>query len=174
MEDDIRQDVLEKILDAEKRDLMKLDLNNNQITTIPNAICNLINLQYLYLSSNQITTIPDAICNLTCLQTLSLANNQITTIPDAIGNLTNLNTLYLSYNQITTIPDAIGNLTNLQELYLSNNPVYAQHRGKSVQQIIQYYKNAAHREYCLIYLSLAMECSYPAIMAVRNYWISPE
>ena len=128
MEDDIQQDVLEKILDAKKRDLWDLDLRSTQITTIP----------------------------------------------DEIGILTNLQVLDLYYNQITTIPDAIGNLTNLQYLNLSNNPIHAQHQHKSTRQIIQYYKNAAHREYCLIYLSLAMECSYPVVAAVRDYWASPE
>ena len=37
--------------------LQKLDLSNNQITTIPLEISALINLQALYLENNQITTL---------------------------------------------------------------------------------------------------------------------
>jgi len=72
----------------------------------------------------------------------------------------------------TKLPNAIGNLTNLRYLDLHSNPVYVQHQNKSARQIIQYYKNAAHREYCLIYLSLAMKCSYPIVAAVCDYMVS--
>jgi len=47
----------------------------------------------LEISDNQIFIIPDAIAALANLTNLVLDDNQITTIPDAIGNLTNLTKL---------------------------------------------------------------------------------
>ena len=71
-------------------DITELHLNNNQITTIPDSISSLVNLQILYLYNNQITTISDSICLLVNLQILFLNNNQITSIPESISLLVNL------------------------------------------------------------------------------------
>jgi Leucine-rich repeat (LRR) protein len=102
--------------------LEKLILDNNQLTTLPNSIGNLTNLETLFLDNNQLTTtLPDSIENLTNLEDLYLDNNQLTILPDSIGNLTNLETLDLKHNQLTILPDSIGNLTNLEFLYLNHN-----------------------------------------------------
>lgn len=37
-------------------------------------------------------------------------------------------------------------------------------------RLFEYYKNAAIRKYCLVYLALAMRCSYPIIAAVNANW----
>jgi len=85
----------------------------------------------LNLGGNQLTTLPDSIGNLTNLNTLNLGGNkylggnQLTTLPKSIGNLNNLNELYLENNQLTTLPDSIENLTNLTHLYLNDNPISA-------------------------------------------------
>ncbi|KAK2632264.1 hypothetical protein EUGRSUZ_L01793, partial [Eucalyptus grandis] len=53
--------------------LMVLDLsNNNNITSFPEVICNLISLQYLNLSRTRIRELPKEISNLTRLQWLRL------------------------------------------------------------------------------------------------------
>ena len=101
--------------------LENLQLDRNQLTSLPNWIGNLTNLEWLYLNYNKLTSIPDSIENLTNLKELDLRYNQLTTLPDSIGNLTNLKRLYLPGNQLTTLPDSIGNLTNLKELDLRYN-----------------------------------------------------
>ncbi len=101
--------------------LEHLDLRANELTTIPEAIGNLVNLKHLNLGSNQLTEIPDTIENLTNLEELNLSFNELTTLPDTIGNLVNLKNLNLSFNELTTLPDTIGNLVNLQFLYLYKN-----------------------------------------------------
>ena len=56
--------------------LEKLDLVENQLTTLPAKIGNLTNLEFLYLSRNQLTTLPAKIGNLTNLRFLYLSRNQ--------------------------------------------------------------------------------------------------
>ena len=103
--------------------LTQLDLRNNQITQIPEAIAKLTNLKQLVLNSNQITQIPEAIAKLTNLIQLDLNSNQITEIPEAIAKLTNLTLLDLRYNQIKEIPEAIAKLTNLTLVDLRYNHI---------------------------------------------------
>ena len=78
-------------------------------------------LQKLNLSFKKLTTLPQAIGMLTQLQHLYLTDNQLTTLPPEIGLLTQLQNLYLVYNQLTTLPPEIGLLTQLQNLDLSYN-----------------------------------------------------
>ena len=101
----------------------ELDLSEMELTEIPEAIANLIQLQSLNLSDNKITEIPEAIANLSQLQTLNLSGNKITEISEAISNLTQLQSLNLSSNKITELPEAIANLTQLQSLILASNQI---------------------------------------------------
>src|SRR3989304_3231780 len=78
----------------ELKDLQTLDLDNNQLTTVPDF--NLPSLQFLSLNNNQLTTVPDF--NLPRLQRLYLHNNQLTTVPDF--NLPSLQKLSFGANQL--------------------------------------------------------------------------
>ncbi|MEK6932766.1 MAG: hypothetical protein AABW56_03140, partial [Nanoarchaeota archaeon] len=55
----------------------------------------------LHLYGNNLTTIPESIGNLFNLQILSLYNNKLTTIPESIGNLSQLKLLYLHSNKLS-------------------------------------------------------------------------
>jgi Leucine-rich repeat (LRR) protein len=115
--------------------IIKLDLTFNELTTIPNEIFKLINLQVLFLQNNKITTIPaglrvktnsfnllpNEIGKLINLKKLFLGFNTLTTIPAEIGNLVNLKALNLCENKLTILPNEIGNLINLEELYIECN-----------------------------------------------------
>jgi internalin A len=101
--------------------LQKLDLSHNQLTSLSDEIAQLTNLQKLYLSNNQLTSLPDEIAQLTNLQWLGLSNNRLRSLPKAITHLTNLRELSLFNNQLTSLPESIVQLTNLQKLYLFNN-----------------------------------------------------
>ncbi len=79
-------------------------------------------LAYLDLYNNQISEIPEALAQLTSLRYLNLNNNQISEIPEALAQLTFLGHLNLSNNQIRKIPGALAQLTFLGHLNLSNNP----------------------------------------------------
>jgi len=101
--------------------LIVLDLDYNQITSLPSTIWNLTNLTQLYLYDNQLTNLPKEFWNLTNFNWLDLGWNQLTTFPKEIWNLTNLTQLYLNNNQLTTLPDTMTKLTNLCILDLSQN-----------------------------------------------------
>ena len=101
--------------------IQKLDLENNNLTKIPEPIGSLSNLYFLFLSSNRLTEIPEFICNLTNLKLLGFQDNLLTEIPSFISNLTNLTMLGLSGNKLTALPESIGNLSNLKNLCLIDN-----------------------------------------------------
>jgi internalin A len=111
----------QRIQDTLESGAVELDLSGLGLTTVPEAIASLTNLQWLSLSGNQLTSVPEAIASLTNLQSLYLFDNQLTSVPEAIASLTNLQLLNLSFNQLTSVPEAIATLTNLQSLYLDNN-----------------------------------------------------
>ncbi|MEH2352218.1 leucine-rich repeat domain-containing protein [Nostoc sp.] len=110
-----------RIEKARREGAIELDLSNNQLTELPEAIASLTGLQELYLDNNQLTELPEAIASLTGLQQLDLHNNQLTQLPEAIASLTGLQRLDLHNNQLTELPEAIASLTGLQRLYLRNN-----------------------------------------------------
>jgi hypothetical protein len=108
---------------AELKNLTTLDLSDNEISEIPDAIAKLKNLTELFLYDNQISEIPDIISELKNLKVLHLGRNQINEISDAIAELKNLTGLYLRGNKISKIPDAISELKNLTTLDLSSNQI---------------------------------------------------
>jgi internalin A len=63
--------------------------------SFPHAVLQLTNLK-IQIVNNQITSIPEAIGQLSNLTQLDLSGNQITSIPEAIGQLSNLTQLDLS------------------------------------------------------------------------------
>ena len=99
----------------------RLDLDHNEIKSIPHWIDNLEALHYLNLRGNQIKVIPDSIGNLKSLEYLDLRENAIEFIPESIGLNRSLKVLWLSNNKINHIPDSIGSLKLLEVLDLENN-----------------------------------------------------
>jgi len=99
--------------------LAYLDLEQNDIFSIPRSISRLSNLQDLYLSDNHIQTIKP-ICQLYNLKKLDLSWNKISEIPDQISQLTNLNNLDLCHNEITDL-ETLTELRNLKYLHVQYN-----------------------------------------------------
>ena len=103
--------------------VMKLDLYNNNIAVVPDAIGGLTNLKYLNLGYNKIRTLPVSICRLMALETLYLNSNLLVDVPDEISCLRSLTILWLCENQIATVPDWIGGMVALTSLDLSENKI---------------------------------------------------
>ena len=120
-----RREAAERMIAAYRTDADTLDLSELGLTSLPEEIGNLTELQSLDLYSNQLTTLPPSIGALTALRELNLSSNQLTALPESIGGFTALQRLYLSSNQLTALPESIGDLTALQDLYLSDNQLTA-------------------------------------------------
>ena len=101
--------------------MVELNIHDNNLTTLPESIDNLIHLKYLYIQHNNLTTLPESIGNLIHLQHLNIKHNNLTTLPESIGNLIHLRFLNIQYNNLTTLPESIGNLVNLTDLYIQHN-----------------------------------------------------
>jgi leucine-rich repeat protein SHOC2 len=102
-------------------DLTSLNLHGNKLTILPESMEKLSNLVELSLGTNQLTSLPKSICKLTSLTSLVLSRNQLTNLPEKISNLSNLTRLYLVGNLLTSLPDSLSSLSNLTELYLNDN-----------------------------------------------------
>ncbi|NXI18701.1 LRCH3 protein, partial [Irena cyanogastra] len=100
--------------------LETLNLYQNCIRCIPEAIVNLQSLTFLNISRNQISTLPIHLCSLP-LKVLIASNNKLVSIPEEIGRLRQLTELDVSCNEIQTIPPQIGNLESLRDLNVRRN-----------------------------------------------------
>ena len=106
--------------------LERLNLKNNQLTSIPKNIGSMSSLETLGLDNNQLINIPESIGSMGSLEILTLESNQLSALPDSIGNLSSLLDLYLDNNQLTSLPSTIENLFNLLNIFLGGNllPTY--------------------------------------------------
>lgn len=131
--------------DIEKLNKLEfLDLEGNNLTTLPATINSLKLLKELYapnnhiskididfkelqslkilgLGDNKLTTIPESVFELPDLEALDLSNNQFTSIPAKINQLVNLKVLSFSGNNLASLPPELFELKKIKELYLSDN-----------------------------------------------------
>ena len=103
--------------------LWELSLSNNQMTVDLDILSGLSSLEVLQMEFNDIGSIPGSIGNLTNLRILNLSGGQITgSIPLELSNLSRLEHLGLEDNQLTgSIPSLLGDLANLYLLDISDN-----------------------------------------------------
>ncbi|KAI8347622.1 hypothetical protein EDC96DRAFT_567732 [Choanephora cucurbitarum] len=107
--------------------LVSLQLQNNQLTSLPKELWRLEHLQELNLGHNQLTEIPPDVGSLAHLAELYLHNNQIQQMPSQLRRLRDLSILDLTDNQLHCLPVAVRQL-DLQRCWLDNNPMDAQPR----------------------------------------------
>ena len=108
-----------------------LDLSDKKLKGLPTKIIEkLTGLKRLDLEGNQLTSVPESLGNLGSLKGLNLGGNQLTTVAEAIGELTGLQRLDLQNNLLTTLPEAIGELTALAALDLYGNQFSEEEKGR--------------------------------------------
>ena len=78
----------------------KLDLSDKGLSTIPQDVYQLTDLEILVLSNNKLSSIDPKISNLTKLQFLDVSGNQLTGLPQSISQINNLNVLNVSGNPL--------------------------------------------------------------------------
>ena len=98
-----------------------LDLSRIPIKTLPQHLCNLQNLKTLKLSWCDLIEIESVIICLTSLEELDLSGNKFATLPQDLSKLKHLKTLRLGDCDFTVVWSAITQLTSLEELDLSGN-----------------------------------------------------
>ncbi|XP_054040124.1 erbin-like isoform X7 [Rissa tridactyla] len=101
--------------------LHKLSLTDNDLTTLPASIANLINLRELDVSKNGIQEFPENIKNCKVLAVVEASVNPISKLPDGFSQLLNLTQLYLNDAFLEFLPANFGRLTKLQILELREN-----------------------------------------------------
>ncbi|KAL0924483.1 hypothetical protein M5K25_005315 [Dendrobium thyrsiflorum] len=102
--------------------LVFLNVSNNQLEAIPDAIAGLEQLQELHLSSNLLVSLPDSIGLLLNLKILDVSNNKLKAFPDSISHCRSLVELNASYNELAYLPTNVGyELVNLQKLWIYLN-----------------------------------------------------
>ncbi|KAJ8964532.1 hypothetical protein NQ314_004827 [Rhamnusium bicolor] len=124
---DLAQNALPKVPDAlySLPNLKRLNLSDNEITELSTAsLCKLSALRRLYVNDNQLDFegIPSGIGKLGNLEIFSASNNHLEMIPEGLCRCGSLKKLNLSSNRLITLPDAIHLLTDLVALDLRNNP----------------------------------------------------
>ena len=105
---------------------------------MPRAIYSLKELQVLQLNNNQIESIEEEICEVNMLSNLNLAHNKIKvrsltipsfkdlflhsqSLPCSFGFLTKITNLNLSHNSLERIPAEVSSMASLACLDLTNN-----------------------------------------------------
>ena len=101
--------------------VVRIDLQHNELSKIPGCLLELPSLGELNLSHNQLTEIPDMPVWSACLTVLDLSHNQLNTLP--ISTMAPvIRSLNLSHNKFRTVPLCICSFVTLHSLNLSDNP----------------------------------------------------
>ena len=101
-----------------------LDLSNNQLSSIPDAISKLTKLKIAFFSNNCFTAVPSAFKQCHNLYMLGLKANKIEKFDEDILP-TNIRWLILTDNKLKTLPNSIGKLTLLQKCTFAGNELTA-------------------------------------------------
>lgn len=104
--------------------LIELDLSNNELTVIPDAVYKCSTLKRINLQSNEIKEIDLRLFNLTELEEINLGSNSISDIPNEIGKLVNLRKLNLRMNDLDSLPKGMVDLKKLEKIELYGNDFY--------------------------------------------------
>jgi Leucine-rich repeat (LRR) protein len=84
-----------------------LDLSNNQLSTLPDELKQLVKLKILFVSNNNFESLPEVLGLCKNLEMLGFKSNQINEVKPASLPL-KLRWLILTNNRIETLPEALG------------------------------------------------------------------
>ncbi|CAG8627468.1 7296_t:CDS:2, partial [Cetraspora pellucida] len=124
----LQNDLFEHLLSVQK-----LDLRNNELTSIPTTIGLMTNLTHLTCICNTLRTLPSEICSLVSLYTLDIHFNQLVSLPQEIWLCRSLANLNVSSNLLEQFPAPPTTSSNdppplahsLRALYLGDNDLTA-------------------------------------------------
>jgi len=101
-----------------------LELHKNCITSLPEnffALCPA--LAKVTLEQNQLQSLPDGICEHKKLGVLIVHTNQLAALPEGLGTMSSLKVLFVQDNKLTTLPTSLGDNKLLERVNLSGNTI---------------------------------------------------
>lgn len=102
-------------------EVIKLNLDNKNISVLPPDIGQLTSLQELSIQTNDIEILPVELFDLPFLVKLNLSfANELRNIPREIGRLRRLEVLIIQFGNFNTIPSEMGNIRSLRIIQLNN------------------------------------------------------
>jgi len=97
-----------------------LDISNNQLKTLPEALTQLKKLKIIFASNNLFETLPDVLGRCENLEMVGFKSNRINQVPE--NSLPpKLRWLILTDNRIEVLPESLGERPRLQKLALAGN-----------------------------------------------------
>lgn len=101
---------------------LKLNISNFQLMSAPAECFDTWNLRSLDISQNLVSTIPDAISKLSRLHTLDVSHNKIAFFTESLGSVTTLTSLFCNDNSLVQMPSNLfEGLFVLSQLHMQNN-----------------------------------------------------
>ncbi|XP_034827736.1 leucine-rich repeat-containing protein 47-like [Maniola hyperantus] len=97
-----------------------LNISDTCLSSIPDDIKRLVNLQSLLLYGNKLTEFNENITSLPKLKVLDLSRNQLAKIPECLNKMKELTSINFSSNEIAEMPK-LGDFPHLIIIDLSNN-----------------------------------------------------
>ncbi|MFK8103732.1 MAG: leucine-rich repeat domain-containing protein [Saprospiraceae bacterium] len=107
------------------KQLRKLALTRNQLTSIPEAISQLTQLEELIVNENQLRELPASLKMLPKLKIVHLAQNEFSSFPSVLLSCNQLQLISFYANKLDNLPAEISQLQNLRALYLEDNQIPA-------------------------------------------------
>lgn len=102
--------------------LEELCVHSNRLKSLPDTLCNLINLRDLYLGENhKLKELPHNFGSLIRLSELDISSCSLDHLPESLSNCTSLSKVWMSHNKLKYLPSQLGRLHQLKELHVCNN-----------------------------------------------------
>ncbi|SNT69643.1 leucine-rich repeat domain-containing protein [Psychrobacter sp. LV10R520-6] len=96
---------------------------SGQVTTLPESIGNLPNLEILKIRSTYLDKLPDNIGSLKTLKELTITSHHLKQLPQTIGGLTSLTELTLNCESLECLPETLGQLIRLEKLTIASDEI---------------------------------------------------
>ena len=132
-----------RVAEAKGAGETELNLSDLDLKVLPESVCRLTHLRFLYANNNRLTQLPESMGRLFRLRKLSLVGNRLTQLPKCLGHLSRLESLRLSHNRLTQLPKWIGQLAQLKKLHLNSNQLVR--LPESIGQLVQLEELYLHR-----------------------------
>ncbi|KAI0136736.1 protein phosphatase 2C [Xylariales sp. AK1849] len=106
--------------------LLKFNLANNRLNSLPQCFGGFKVLRTLNLSSNFLEKFPPFLCELEGLVDIDVSFNSIAALPEEIGRMRCLEKFVMTNNRLTgSLPSTFSNLSNLREVDIKFNTLTA-------------------------------------------------